>query len=249
VLTNQREHSNEKNKPNNKRATKQTTQAKKTMSTIMKINDCFTRSSWGDVSLLKAIESDFETDASVEEAIHNLKNLVGFLQGYTTVPVTFPRAFSKTYDRSVDAFLVPVKLSPGSSNELVEMQYEGIYHEFVNAFQLGLAGEVVDIKHLRKGLIEYTIRLSNKITDLTIRSVAMVKDGKIVLVERQETHYSDQTLFSQSDTVPSKEAAVDTLVVGEIVAVEGQDASISPSEAIITASVGQDLPHLRGGEW
>jgi hypothetical protein len=100
----------------------------------------------------------------------------------------FRIAFSKTNDRSVDAVLAPVRLSSRSSEELVEMQYQDIFQEFLNVFQLGLTGEVVAFQHLWKGNIEYTIRLSNQTKDLTFRSVAMVKDGKIVLVWKDKRH-------------------------------------------------------------
>jgi hypothetical protein len=210
------------------------------MSTTIERTDYFTRSSWADMSASNNdIESELQTDASVEQAIRNMKHLVGLLQGYTVVPVTFRRAFSKTYDRSVDAVLAPVKLSSRSSEELVEMQYQDIYQEFLNAFQLGLTGEVVAIKHLLKGLIEYTIRLSNQTKDLQFRSVGMVKDGKIVLVERQETHYSDQTLvtWSKQISIPAKEATVETLVVGEIITTESEGGAALTLATIITALV------------
>jgi hypothetical protein len=132
------------------------------VSTTIERTDYFTRSSWADMSASNSdIESELQT-GSVVQAIRNMKHLVGLLQGYAAVPVAFRRAFSKTYDRSVDAVLAPVKLNSRWSEEIVEMQYQDIHQEFLNAFQFGLTGEVVAIsicgKDLSNTLFEFQTR-------------------------------------------------------------------------------------------
>mmetsp|Transcript_3083 Transcript_3083/g.8709 ORF Transcript_3083/g.8709 Transcript_3083/m.8709 type:complete len:621 (-) Transcript_3083:207-2069(-) len=155
-------------------------------------------SSWAFASI-SDLEADdvhgYSQDETIKAAIHNFTILIGFLDG-TKANLNdtsglhsqdFAKQFAATYDPKVKAKMKPLQ-DLTSQSTLQEMDYDTLYQQhYGQAFWLGFKAEVVRIKPHIKGVVAFTVHMVNETTEMTIRTVVFIADGKIVTAETTDT--------------------------------------------------------------
>jgi hypothetical protein len=134
-----------------------------------------------------------EEFTSTMHAMENLKKFFGLYQGKRKIPTEFQGLLEMTFDPLLAARVPGSQSSTNESdNDSTDetLDYRELREEFAAHFRSGLTMKIIEMARVAPGLISYTIQAFNAIVDFTFRSLAQAKDGKIVRLTRQGTHYS-----------------------------------------------------------